>query len=98
LVTGVRGAVEVAGRAREAVVADVPHTWTIGIGFAANLHVIAAVGSPWCEFPDEPPWTPAVRDFNLAEPIEVADGEVAPPDGPGIDVERDRDAVAAAAS
>jgi len=71
LATGIRGGVEVAGRAREAGVQFVPHTWTNGLGFAANLHVMAAVDAPWCEYPDEPPWTPEARDFLLAEPEPV---------------------------
>ncbi|MFW6448940.1 MAG: mandelate racemase/muconate lactonizing enzyme family protein [Halobacteriota archaeon] len=97
LVTGVRGAVEVAGRARDAGVAYVPHTWTNGIGLAANLHVMAAVESPWCEFPHEPPWTPAVRDFMLSEPLAPEGGAIAPPDGPGLGIELDDAAIEAAA-
>jgi D-galactarolactone cycloisomerase len=90
LATGVRGGVEVAGRAREQGVQFVPHTWTNGLGFAANLHVMAAVDAPWCEFPLEPPWTPEARDFLLEGTHEVEDGEITPPDGPGLGVEVDR--------
>jgi D-galactarolactone cycloisomerase len=89
LATGVRGGVEVAGRAREQGVQFVPHTWTNGLGFAANIHVMAAVDAPWCEFPFEPPWTPEARDFLLEQPHEVEDGEITPPDGPGLGVELD---------
>ena len=89
LATGILGATEVAGMAREAGAQFVPHTWTNGIGFVANLHVIAAVGAPWVEYPLEPPWTPAVRDFLLETTIEQADGEIAPPDGPGLGVDLD---------
>lgn len=71
-----------------------PHTWTNGIGLAANLHLMAATEAPWCEYPMEPPWTPASRDFMLTEPITHDDGAIAPPDGPGLGVELDRDAVA----
>ncbi|MFC4543783.1 mandelate racemase/muconate lactonizing enzyme family protein [Halosolutus amylolyticus] len=91
LATGVLGATEVASMAREAGVQFVPHTWTNGIGFVANLHVIAAVDAPWCEYPMEPPWTPDVRDFPLAEPIEQDGGTITPPSGPGLGVELDRD-------
>ncbi|WP_265111195.1 mandelate racemase/muconate lactonizing enzyme family protein [Halosolutus halophilus] len=96
LATGVLGATEVASTARETGAQFVPHTWTNGIGFVANLHVIAAVDAPWCEYPLEPPWTPAVRDFMLAEPIEQADGTIAPPSGPGLGVELDRGVLAEA--
>jgi D-galactarolactone cycloisomerase len=64
-----------------------PHTWTNGIGLLANLHVVAGIGGgPYLEFPYDPPgWTPARRDFMLAEPVEVgADGCVAVPSAPGI--------------
>ena len=39
----------------------------------ANLHVCAGVGGgPFLEFPYDPPgWTPARRDFMLAEPVTV---------------------------
>jgi L-alanine-DL-glutamate epimerase-like enolase superfamily enzyme len=90
LATGIRGGVEVAGRARQQGVQFVPHTWTNGLGFAANLHVMAAVDAPWCEFPDDPPWTPDARDFLLESTHEVEDGAVTPPDGPGLGVELDR--------
>ena len=89
LATGIRGGVAVAEIAREHGVRFVPHTWTNGLGFAANLHVMAAVDAPWCEFPHEPPWTPANRDFLLTEPFEVEEGHVTPPDGPGLGVELD---------
>ncbi len=91
LATGIRGGVEVAGAAREQGVEFVPHTWTNGIGFAANLHVMAAVEAPWCEYPYEPPWTPEARDFPIEETHEVEDGHVTPPDGPGLGIELDRD-------
>jgi D-galactarolactone cycloisomerase len=87
IVSGIRGGVEVAGAARERGVEFVPHTWTNGLGLAANLHVMAAVDAPYCEFPIEPPWTPDARDFLLEETFELDDdGCVAPPDGPGLGV------------
>jgi D-galactarolactone cycloisomerase len=90
LATGIRGAVQVADRAADEGVRFVPHTWTNGIGFAANLHVVAAVDGNWCEFPYEPPWTPEARDFLLESTIDHEDGAVSPPDGPGLGVELDR--------
>ncbi|MEO8290391.1 MAG: mandelate racemase/muconate lactonizing enzyme family protein [Gaiellaceae bacterium] len=67
-----------------------PHTWTNGIGLLANLHLTAAVGGgPYIEFPYDPPgWTPARRDFMLAEPVLIdADGCLAVPDRPGFGFE-----------
>ncbi len=93
MTTGIRKAVSVAERAADAGVEFVPHTWTNGIGLAANLHVMAAVDAPWCEYPIEPPWTPAARDFLLTDPIDHDDGWVTPPDGPGLGVDLDRSAI-----
>jgi L-alanine-DL-glutamate epimerase-like enolase superfamily enzyme len=74
-----------------------PHTWTNGIGLLANLHVCAGVGGgPFLEFPyDLPGWTPARRDFMLAEPVAVgSDGLLRVPDAPGLGVRLDEEAVA----
>jgi len=71
-----------------------PHTWTNGIGFAANLHFAASLGScPYLEFPYDPPnWTPEVRDFMLAEPFRIdAEGYVKVPQGPGLGIELDEE-------
>ena len=94
LATGIQEGVAIAANAREQGVQFVPHTWTNGIGFAANLHLMAVAESPWCEFPMEPPWTPAVRDFCLTETIDHEDGDVEPPTGPGLGVEIDRSVLA----
>jgi L-alanine-DL-glutamate epimerase-like enolase superfamily enzyme len=91
LATGIRGAVEIADRAAQEGVQFVPHTWTNGVGFLANLHVMAAVGADWCEFPHEPPWTAPARDFLLEDTLDHDDGSVTPPDGPGLGIELDRD-------
>ena len=94
LATGILGATEVAAMAREAGAAFVPHTWTNGLGFVANLHVIAAVEAPWVEYPIDPPWTPEARDFLLDRTFEPEDGMLAPPEGPGLGVELDESVLA----
>ncbi len=91
LVTGIKRAVEVAGAARNQGVRFVPHTWTNAIGFAANLHVMAAVGADWCEFPHDPPWTPEAWSALIDGEFTAEDGTVTPPEGPGLGVELDRD-------
>ncbi len=93
LATGIEGATEVAAMADARGLEFAPHTWTNGLGFAANLHVMAATGARWCEFPLEPPWTPEARDFLLEETFEVDEGAVQPPEGPGLGVELDEEAV-----
>lgn len=94
LATGIKRGAEVAAMARQHGVAFVPHTWTNGVGFAANLHVMTAAGSPWCEYPFEPPWTPDVRDFLLADSLTHDDGTIRAPDGPGLGIEIDEDVLA----
>jgi D-galactarolactone cycloisomerase len=74
-----------------------PHTWTNGIGLLANLQVCAGVGGgPFLEFPYDPPgWTPARRDFMLAEPVLVdGSGTLRVPSSPGLGVQLDEEAVA----
>jgi L-alanine-DL-glutamate epimerase-like enolase superfamily enzyme len=73
-----------------------PHTWSNGAGLLANLH--AALGfstCPWIEVPFDPPaWSAERRDWLLPAPLEIApDGTIRPPDGPGLGVEPDLDAL-----
>ena len=73
-----------------------PHTWSNGLGLLANLHLALAVSTcPFVEVPFDPPaWTPARRDGLLPAPVEIAaDGTIAPPDGPGLGVAPDLDAL-----
>ena len=95
---GIRLGRDVARMAEEAGLGFAPHTWTNGVGLAANLHVMAA--SPnceWAEFPYDPPgWTPEGRDAMLTEPLRIdADGDVRVPEGPGLGIELDDEALAA---
>lgn len=73
-----------------------PHTWSNGYGFVANLHAALAFSQvPFVEVPfDDPAWLPGRRDWLLPAPIVIAaDGTVRPPDGPGLGVEPDFDAL-----
>jgi D-galactarolactone cycloisomerase len=72
-----------------------PHTWTNGIGLLANLQLAAGVGGgPYLEFPFDPPgWTPARRDFMLAEPLTIDDGCLSVPDAPGLGLVLDDEAL-----
>jgi L-alanine-DL-glutamate epimerase-like enolase superfamily enzyme len=71
-----------------------PHTWNDGIGFAANLQVLACTNPSWCEYPIEPPgWSVATRDFMLADPLTADNGAVRPPTDPGLGIELDWDLV-----
>jgi D-galactarolactone cycloisomerase len=73
-----------------------PHTWTNGIGLLANLHLAAGVGGgPFLEYPFDPQgWTPARRDFMLAEPVGVSqEGYLIVGERPGLGIELDEDAL-----
>ncbi|RQG95365.1 mandelate racemase/muconate lactonizing enzyme family protein [Natrarchaeobius chitinivorans] len=95
--TGIRGGKTVAEMARLHGREFAPHTWSNGLGLAANLHLIAASDSRWCEYPLEPPaWDEQARDFMLESPLTHEDGYISPPNGPGLGVELDWDAIEAA--
>lgn len=94
----------IGGGRRVAATADLlgrmysPHTWSNGMGLVANLHLALAVSTcPFVEVPYDPPaWSPERRDSLLPEPIQVAaDGTIAAPDGPGLGVTPDLDALEA---
>jgi L-alanine-DL-glutamate epimerase-like enolase superfamily enzyme len=95
LAVGLLRAREVAERVQAAGFELTPHTWTNGIGLLANLHLAAAVGVPFLEFPFDPPaWTVERRDFMLAEPLRPdADGFLTVPPLPGLGIVLDEDAV-----
>lgn len=74
-----------------------PHTWSNGLGLAANLHLMAATDTAWCEYPVEPPaWDVEARDFFLEEPITHEAGVITPPEAPGLGVTLDWDAIRSA--
>jgi L-alanine-DL-glutamate epimerase-like enolase superfamily enzyme len=70
---GITGTARLAKTAAAAGVAFTPHTWGNGIGLLANAHLFAGCqGGPWLEYPIDPPeWTPARRDFMLAETVKA---------------------------
>ena len=73
-----------------------PHTWSNGYGLLANLHAALAFSTcPYLEVPFDPPaWSADRRDWLLPRPLEIAaDGTIAPPDGPGLGVVPDFDAL-----
>ena len=96
IATGILNGKKVAGMAEAANLEFSPHTWTNGLGFAANLQLMAASPNcPYCEFPFEPPgWVPEARDFMLAEPFRIGkDGCIAVPQKPGLGIELDWDRI-----
>jgi L-alanine-DL-glutamate epimerase-like enolase superfamily enzyme len=73
LVGGITGLRRVVTMAQEHNLIFTPHTWTNGIGVTANAHLAAGLaGSPFLEFPFDPPeWSLERRDFMMAQPLRV---------------------------
>jgi L-alanine-DL-glutamate epimerase-like enolase superfamily enzyme len=90
---GITVAKKVAGMAEAAGFLFAPHTWTNGIGFAANLQVAASVSNcPFLEYPWEPNFTEAERDFMFTEPFTFdKEGYVHVPDKPGLGFDLDEE-------
>ena len=95
-------ALGIGGCRRLAALADLagrswsPHTWSNGYGLLVNLHAALAFSTvPWLEVPLDPPaWAATRRDWLLPTPLEIAaDGTIAAPDGPGLGVTPDFDAL-----
>lgn len=87
---------KVAAMAEMAYKDFIPHTWSNGVGLAANLQLAASVPNcPWFEFPVDPPaWTEEARDHMLREPYRVGqDGFIDLPSTPGMGIELDRAAL-----
>ena len=74
----------------------IPHTWSNGIGLAANLQLAASLPNcPWFEFPVDPPgWTIEARDFMLKKPFQVdEDGSISLSELPGLGLDLDELAI-----
>ena len=87
---GISGLARIARQAVDKGLMFTPHTWGNGIGLLANAHLAAGVaGSPYLEFPFDPPeWTPERRDFALTEPIRAdAEGWITLSEAPGLGIE-----------
>ena len=93
---GVEGARRVAALADREGKSWSPHTWSNGYGLLANLHAALAFSTcPYLEVPFDPPaWSAKRRDWLLPMTMEIdADGTVGPPEGPGLGVVPDFDAL-----
>ena len=97
LTGGITGARRVATMAQEHNLIFTPHTWTNGIGVAANAHLVAGMAdAPFLEFPYDPPeWDLSRRDFMLEQPLKVdAKGMIVLSNAPGMGYALDEDRLA----
>ncbi|WDP92196.1 MAG: mandelate racemase/muconate lactonizing enzyme family protein [Desulfobacter sp.] len=94
---GIAHAMEVAAHCRKYNLKFTPHTWTNGIGFAANLHAYLGsefAGTKPLEYPFNPPsWTVEKRDGILRHPFHHENGVYQPTHDPGLGFEIDEDAL-----
>jgi L-alanine-DL-glutamate epimerase-like enolase superfamily enzyme len=93
---GISGARQIADLARNEGRMWSPHTWSNGYGLLANMHAALAFSTcPYLEVPFDPPaWSAERRDWLLPVTIEIAgDGTIGPPEGPGLGVVPDFDAL-----
>jgi D-galactarolactone cycloisomerase len=93
---GITGARRIAALAQRERRMWSPHTWSNGYGLLVNLHAALAFSNcPYLEVPFDPPaWSAERRDWLLPVTLEIAaDGTIGPPDGPGLGVIPDWDAL-----
>jgi L-alanine-DL-glutamate epimerase-like enolase superfamily enzyme len=94
---GITGLRRIAILAQENHLMFTPHAWTVGVGLLANVHLAAGLaGSPYVEFPYDPPgWTPERRDYALAQPVDIDDnGFIVLSHRPGLGFDLDEERLA----
>ncbi|MDE2750462.1 MAG: mandelate racemase/muconate lactonizing enzyme family protein [Chloroflexota bacterium] len=73
----------------------VPHCWKTGIGIAASAHLgFATACCPYIEYLPAHLSESVLRDELVADELLMVDGEIPPPQKPGLGIELNRDALA----
>jgi L-alanine-DL-glutamate epimerase-like enolase superfamily enzyme len=92
---GIYGSNAIARAAEMCGVDFTPHTWSNGVGLAANFHCAIASPASILEYPFDPPaLSAAARDRILTEPFVIDnDGMLHVPDRPGLGVELDEESL-----
>ena len=96
---GIGGVLEIAEAANDAGRFAVPHACSGAIALAATLHILAVLPLP----PDAPKWAEPILEHDVGEnpirtalltvPLTVDDGWMTIPDGPGLGIDVDEEAV-----
>ncbi|MDE2854732.1 MAG: mandelate racemase/muconate lactonizing enzyme family protein [Chloroflexota bacterium] len=72
----------------------VPHCWKTGIGIAASAHLgFATACCPYIEYLPAHLSESVLRDELVADELAMVDGEIPPPQKPGLGIELNRDAL-----
>ncbi|MEM2029299.1 MAG: mandelate racemase/muconate lactonizing enzyme family protein [Candidatus Bathyarchaeia archaeon] len=79
------------GLLRERGISYSPHFYGSDVGFAATLHFFASMPSS-LEIPRDVSVTP-LREEILKTPLDISEGYAIPPDGPGLGIEVNEDAL-----
>ncbi len=94
---GIEQTLEISKLAKKAGARFTTHTWSNGIGFAVNHHLMLAsefAGQIEFEYPLNPPgWTVEARDAILMKPWTHNRGQLPAPTGPGLGFEIDEKAL-----
>lgn len=91
---GIKQCLDIARLCREAGLKFTPHSWSNGLGFIINAHIMAASGfadEMLYEYPLSPPgWVPEARDAVLVKPWHHDRGWFNMPQTPGLGIEIDQ--------
>ncbi len=89
---GLTEAMRISRRAAEKKLFVAPHTWSDAVALTANMHLVAA--TPHALTVEMDRTGNSLIDDLLTNPLEVANGTIALPEGPGLGIELNEEALA----